>query len=295
MERIKSIWQTVIELKSLSLLRVGDREITLGTLFLALVILGISYGLASVLSRTAHRSLLKKDSDHATRTVIVRLLRYLVLLVGSVVALDILGIHLSTLFAAGAIFAVGIGFAMQNIAQNFVSGVILLIERTIKPGDVIEVDDLVVMVAEIGIRTTKARTRQDEELIIPNSVLVQSTVKNYTATDSCYLLDAKVGVTYSSDMKLVRATLEEVARSLPFRRKDSDARVLMLDFADSAVIFGVYVPITDPWPARRLRSQLHEDIWWAFQEKGIVIAFPQLDVHFDRGAFGSPNASGQGS
>jgi potassium-dependent mechanosensitive channel len=111
------------------------------------------------------------------------------------------------LFAAGAVFAVGLGFAMQNIVQNFVSGVILMVERTIKPDDVLEVEGDIVRVQKMRIRATMVRTRNEEELIIPNSTLVQGAVKNYTLTDSRFLLGTVVGVTYGSDMQLVREVL----------------------------------------------------------------------------------------
>lgn len=213
--------------------------------------------------------------------VACRLVHYLALAAGLAVALDALGISLSTLFAAGAIFAIGIGFAMQNIAQNFVSGVILLLERTIKPGDVLEVEGRFVRVQDMGIRATIARTLDEEEIIIPNATIVQSTVKNYTLQSSIYRLRASVGVVYGSDMRLVRQTLERVASELPSRVHVKDPLVLMAEFADSAVLFEVSVWIDDPWRMRRAKSDLHEAIWWAFKQAGIVIAFPQLDVHFD--------------
>jgi len=210
-----------------------------------------------------------------------RLVHYAVLATGFAVALDTLGLDLSTFFAAGAIFAVGLGFAMQNIAQNFVSGVILLLERTIKPGDVLEVEGRFVRVRYMGIRTTIAWTLDDEEIIIPNAAIVQSTVKNYTLRDSSYRLRATVGVVYASDMALVRRTLERVAGEMDWRDPDKEPLVLMTEFADSAVEFEISVWIDDPWQLRRAKSQLHEAIWWAFKDAGIVIAFPQLDVHLD--------------
>ncbi|MCU0663553.1 MAG: mechanosensitive ion channel [Myxococcota bacterium] len=283
MEEISTILNKISEISWISLLTIGERDVTVGTLVVALVILVVGYVLARLLTRVVDRGLVKKGSDHATRSIIVRLLRYIVLLVGIVAALETIGIHLSTLFAAGAIFAVGLGFAMQNIVQNFVSGVILLVERSIKPGDVLEVDGHVVKVSELGIRFTQARTRNDEELIIPNSVLVQGTVKNYTASDTCFLLETTVGVAYSSDLKVVRAALEEVAGTRSWKQPDKDPRVLLREFGDCAVLYSVYVPITDPWPARLLQSELNEAIWWAFKKDGITIAFPQLDVHFDEG------------
>jgi len=102
---------------------------------------------------------------------------------------------------------------MQNIMQNFVSGVILLTERTIKPGDVLQVDQRFVRVQNMGIRATIARTLDEEEIIIPNCAIVQANVTNYTLKDSLYRLRCTVGVVYSADMRAVREVLEKTARS----------------------------------------------------------------------------------
>ncbi len=135
------------------------------------------------------------------------------------VAMRTTGIRLDALFAAGAVFAVGFGFAMQNIAQNFVSGVILLFERTIKPGDVIEVGGQIVKVQQMSIRATIVRTLDEEDVIVPNSSLVQSNVKNFTLEDNIYRVRVTVGVSYSSDVPKVKAALEGCARSDGLSRK----------------------------------------------------------------------------
>jgi small-conductance mechanosensitive channel len=176
---------------------------------------------------------------------------------------------------------VALGFAMQNIAQNFVSGVILLVERSIKPGDILRVEGRLVKVMRMGIRATVSRTLDDEEIIIPNSVLVQNSVTNYTLKDRLYRLRALVGVVYWSDMALVRETLERVAKEIPWREKGPEPRILLRQFGDSSVDFEVSVWISDPWRVQLRLSELHEAIWWALKEAGITIAFPQVDVHLD--------------
>jgi small-conductance mechanosensitive channel len=196
-------------------------------------------------------------------------------------ALQTAGVRLGALFAAGAVFAVGLGFAMQNLAQNFVSGVILLLERSIKPGDILEVEGQVVRVRETGIRSTLVRTRDEEEMIVPNATLVQATVKNYTLRDALYRLRVVVGVTYGADLALVRKTLEKVGDRLEWSVQGHPCQILLLEFGNSSVDFEVAVWTEDPWLARVNGSRLREAIWWAFKEQGITIAFPQVDVHFD--------------
>ncbi len=170
---------------------------------------------------------------------------------------------------------------MQNIAQNFVSGLILLVERTIKPGDVLEVEGTVVRVVQLGIRATLARTREDEELIIPNATLVQSTVKNFTLRDPLFRVRAAVGVTYGSDLRAVFDTLAGVAEGVSWRSTQREPRIQLRQFGSSSVDLEVSVWIDDPWDAQPRLSQLNEAIWWALKAAGIVIAFPQLDVHVD--------------
>ena len=257
--------------------------VTVGTLLTSLLIIAFAFLASRTLQHGLSRFMARRGLEgHGFAVVVPRVIHYTVVMVGFAVALDTIGFSLTALFAAGAVFAVGLGFAMQNIAQNFVSGVILLIERTIKPGDVIAVENTVVKVIEMGIRTTVARTRDEEELIIPNSILVQSTVKNYTLRDSLYRLRALVGVTYGSDLRQVAATLRNAADSFEQRSNRQAPRVQLTEFGNSSVNFDVSVWIDDPWVAPQMLSQLHLTIWWALKDAGIVIAFPQLDVHLDQ-------------
>jgi small-conductance mechanosensitive channel len=267
---------------STRLFSIGDAPITLEKIVLFLIVLGLAIVVSRLLQRAMVQALkLRKVKDAGTVGVFKRLLHYIILAIGIGIGFEMIGINLGALFAAGAIFAIGIGFAMQNIVQNFVSGVILLAERSIKPGDVLRVDERLVQVREMGIRATIARTPEEEELIVPNSVLVQSTVTNYTLQNSLYRLRCPVGVTYNSDMALVKQTLTEVAETLNWRVSSKLPVVLMNEFADSSVNFEVSVWIENPWNMRQARSDLNEAIWWALKAAGIVIAFPQRDIHLD--------------
>ncbi len=266
----------------IELLSIGAAIVTPGTLLIIVLILAftwlVSRSVQSKLVRVFNkRSIYDEETIHTACLVV----HWALMLCGVTAALQTIGIDLSTLFAAGAVFAVGLGLALQSIVQNFVSGVILLVGRAIKPDDVLEIEDQVVKVEHMGIRSTVARTRNEEELIIPNSILVQNTVKNFTKEDALYLLNSTVGVTYDSDLKLVRKTLMGAAKSVSWREKERDPRVFLSEFGDSSVVFDVRVWISDPWNSRALISDLNEAIWWALKKAGIVIAFPQLDVHLD--------------
>lgn len=264
------------------LFELGDTPITLERAIAAGAVLALAWGLSIVIRRGLVRGMRNRGvTSEGTLAATNRLTHYAVIVIGLSIALKTLGIDISTLFAAGAVFALGLSFAMQNIAQNFVSGVILLLERSIKPGDILEVEGRVVRVREMGIRATYARTLDDEVIIVPNSTIVQSTVKSYTLRDSRYRLRTKIGVSYDSDMALVRSVLESAAKSFGARVADMEPLVLLLDFGESSVVWEISVWIDDPWRMRRLRSGLQEAIWAAFRANQITIAYPQLDVHLD--------------
>jgi potassium-dependent mechanosensitive channel len=259
----------------------GSR-ITPLTLALAGVILAATIVVARLLHAGIPRALARRGvTERGTGLVAARLVQYVVMIIGLAIAFQTAGIQLGSLFTAGAVFAVGLGFAMQNIVQNFVSGVILLVERSIKPDDILEIDGAIVRVIQLRIRTTLVRTLNDEDLIVPNSTLVQGTVKNYTLSDLLYRLRVVVGVSYGSDMEAVRRVLEEVAAATTWREQERDPKVLLLDFGTSSVDWEVSVWTRDPWRHRVLSSELREAIWFAFRRAQITIAFPQLDVHLD--------------
>ncbi|KPJ77303.1 MAG: hypothetical protein AMS19_12670 [Gemmatimonas sp. SG8_23] len=271
------------EFAALELFQIGGVPVTVASIGTFVLIMVASFWISRGLQRVMARTLRRSGVDEAgTVNTITQLLHYFVLFVGLAVALQTVGISLTSLFAAGAFVAVGVGFALQNILQNFVSGVILLAERSITEQDVLLVDGEMILVERIGARATVARTRDDLQRIIPNSTLVQSTVVNYTLSDTTYRVRARVGVAYGSDMELVEASLDRAARSVPHREESRDPIVLLIEFGDSSVVWEASIWATDPWQALVKRSTLNKAIWRAFKEDGITIAFPQLDVHLSQ-------------
>ncbi len=264
------------------LLEVAGTSITLATLLVFGLIVLLTFKASGMLQRLLAMWFRKRGVDsEGTLGVMQRLLHYTVIVVGLGIGLQTVGIKLGALFAAGAVFAVGIGFAMQNIAQNFVSGIILLLERTIEPGDVLTVEGRVVRVVRMNIRSTIVRNRDGEELIVPNTILVQSTVTNQTLGDKLVRIRATVGVSYDSDMVAVRRCLEAMATAQPWRSMHEEPLVLMTGFGASSVDWEICVWTQDPWASRRDKSRLLEATWNALRASGITIAYPQLDLHLD--------------
>jgi small-conductance mechanosensitive channel len=265
------------------LFSISGTEVTFLSITVFIFIIIASVGISYVLQRGLKKALTHKFvKNEGTLAALLRLLHYSIFIIGFGIGLQTIGINISALFAAGAVFAIAIGFAMQNVVQNFVSGVILLLERSIKPGDILEVQGTVVKVIDMGIRTTVVRTWKDEEIIMPNSIFSQSTVKNYTLRDNQFRLGVEVGVSYASDMKKVIEVLELTAHDVPWRLPEPEPRVLLQEFGNSSVNFGVYVNIDEPWLQRIYMSEMRKAIWFALKEADITIAFPQLDVHLDQ-------------
>lgn len=286
------------------LFEISGTPITLATLITAIGVFLVTLIISRLVRRAIERLVVQRQSDALNRgnlRVTIRLIQYSILVTGLLVALHTLGVRLTALFAAGALFAVALGFAMQNVASNFIAGVILLLERSIKPGDILEVEGQFIEVKEMGIRAAIGRSLNEEDLIIPSSHLAQSIVKNFTLRDPLARLRALVGVTYDSDMALVRKTLEDTVRALEWRSRAKPPVVFMRNFGSSSVDFEVSVWFEDPWKRQQRNSDLHEAIWWALKDAGITIAFPQVDLHLDdevvdamrtpRGARGSASRS----
>ena len=264
------------------LFKIGTTAVTVVTLVTAAFIVLLSYVVSLGVRAGLHRFFLRGGmAPRGEVRAMERLAHYFIVLMGIMIALRTTGIKLDALFTAGAVFAVGFGFAMQNIMQNFVSGVILLFERTIKPGDVIEVGGQIVKVQQMSIRTTIVRTLDEEDVIVPNSSLVQTNVKNFTLEDNIYRVRVNVGVSYSADVPQVKALLLSCARTMDYSEKGYEPRVLLLNFGASALEFEASVWMRDPWNHRIAGSKLREAIWAALKEKQIALAFPQMDVHFD--------------
>lgn len=266
-----------------TLFSLGEHQVSLSDLLVTGVIIGLTFGFASLAERALRRAFrARAQVDEGTVGVAGRLVYYVVAATGLAVALHTLGLNLSALFAAGAIFAVGLGFGLQNLVQNFISGIILLGERAIKPGDVLDVEGTMVKVEHLGLRSTVARTLDEETILIPNGTLVQTTVKNMTFRDRYFRLRTTVGVSYGSDLDLVFEVLSRAAVEHPERSQIREPTVFLLGFGSSSVDFEVSIWLEDPWRAKPNRSVLNHLIWNALKRAEVTIAFPQVDVHFDR-------------
>jgi small-conductance mechanosensitive channel len=262
---------------------IGGNPITTASVVSFVVILAVSYGISKLLQRVFGRFYKRRQLEEGVQYALNRLLNYVVLGFGGLVALQNLGISITALAGLGAILAVGIGFGLQNIAQNFVSGLILLLERPVKKGDFVVVGENRGTIRSIHARATVITTLDNVDILIPNGDLITEPVVNQTYRDRELRLRIEVGVAYGSDTERVRQTLLRVAQEHPSVVRKNDAYVFFEDFGDSSLDFTLTAWINNPQAQRRVASDLRFAIDRAFREADIEIPFPQRDLHLKSG------------
>ncbi len=218
---------------------------------------------------------LKRGLDYAITTMT----RYIILLVGFSMALFAAGLDLSKATLLAGAFGVGIGFGLQNVVNNFVSGLILLFERPIQVGDAIEVDSLLGHVTGIGIRASTVRTFQGAEIIVPNGDLISKQVVNWTLSNRQRRVEIEVGVAYGTDPQRVIDLLLEVAEANPRVDTDPEPTAVFTGFGDSSLNFQLRCWVTHFEEGVKLGSDLRVHVDQALKREGITIPFPQRDLH----------------
>ncbi len=213
------------------------------------------------------------------RNALTTLVRYLITIVGVSAAAGMLGLGWNKIQWLAAALTFGLGFGLQEIFANFVSGVIILIDRPFRVGDVISVGDIGGWVTRISIRSTTITKWDRSELIVPNKEFITGQVVNWTLSDALTRVEIRVGVAYESDVEQVRKVLLEVAESHPAVLRDPAPYVVLMEFAASSIDFELRVYINYEYGRLTVRDELSRAIVRAFRKHGITIAYPQLDLH----------------
>jgi len=223
-----------------------------------------------------------KTFELAKKFAIYSLIKYFTLVFSFVVGLQILGFNLSVLLAGSAALLVGIGLGLQNLFSDFISGVILLLDSSIKVNDIIEVNGLVCKVQEINLRTTTVLTRDDKYIILPNSDLTRNQLINWTHSDIASRFEVNVGVDYASDVKLVMKILQEAVENQEGVLKDPIPFVRFTDYAESSINFSVFFWSEEVYRVENIKSEIRIKIFELFRLNKIKIPFPQRVVHIDK-------------
>ncbi len=281
MEEIKNIFNQIVELINSPLITLGGINITAwGIMYFVLLLFLLTFISKKIKNWLVHKVLAKSTLDLGTRTAIGTITRYTIILIGLMVILQSVGIDLSTLTVLAGALGVGIGFGLQNVTNNFVSGIIILFERPIKVGDRIEVGNISGDVVRISMRATTVLTNDNISVIVPNSEFISSQVINWSHNDRNVRFNIPVGVSYKEDPQKVKKLLLSVADDNTAVLKEPLPDVIFDEFGDSSLNFILRVWTTKLIQTPQvLKSQLYFEIFKRFREDGIEIPFPQRDLH----------------
>jgi small-conductance mechanosensitive channel len=261
------------------LLHLSGGVLSLGSILVGLLVLVASILVATIVSHGMKSLLARRGLALGTQFAAAKMLRYVLLAIGGTMSLDAMGIRLDALIAASAVLAVGIGFGLQNITQNFISGIILLLEQPVRKGDFVRIGETLGTVDDIGLRATHVITRDGVSFIVPNSALITANVVNHSRPTLDFRVRIAVGVAYGSDMPLVQETLIAVASGHREVLAQPPPEVRFESFASSSLEMSVLFWIENPRDDLRIASEIRFAINAAFREKKIEMPFPQQDVH----------------
>lgn len=262
---------------------IGTLNITIGGIFSLILILSGTFILTGFLKVLIEEILLKRSKlPRGVPAAISVTIRYFLIILGVMFALSSAGIELGKFSLLAGALGVGIGFGLQNIVNNFISGLILIYERPLQIGDTIEVENLLGQVNRIGIRSSNVKTYDGAEVIVPNGNLISNQLINWTLSDSKRRIEINVGVSYGSDPNIVIKLMEEVALENKNTIKDPAPRALFEEFGDSSLNFRLlfWVPYNI---GLGTKSDVSVGIFNKFKENNIEIPFPQLDLHVKKG------------
>ena len=268
----------VLPLLREEIFKLSGTPVSVLTILIFLFGLSITLAVGRLLRSATTRYLEGRRALPGASYALGRIVQYTVVVTGTVICLDTLGVSMGTFAALGAMLSVGVGFGLQNITQNFISGIILLIERPIQKGDFVVVGDIVGTVIEIEMRATKVLSRDGVAMIVPNSEFVSGRVFNQSHPTTRKRVRIGVGVAYGSDTHVVRDTLVAVGLANPNVLRDPAPIVLFKNFGDSSLDFELAVWLDTPDREPLIMSDLRFAIDRVFREKGIEIPFPQREV-----------------
>ncbi len=280
MEKLEMVLKVIKDIFSYQFFESDVVHITIGTLLTIIVgVIAVTYFL-KLIRKLVTAKLPEEDKNKFES--IFGFLKYLFYILVIVTILHSSGVNLTVLLTASAALFVGLGFALQYLFQDIISGILIILDQSLHVGDIIEVEDKVGRVFEIRLRTTRALTRDDKVIVIPNHKFLTDSIYNYTQNHKTTRESIKIGVAYGSDILLVTRLLEEVADEQKGVLKSPKSFVLFDDFGDSALLFSLNYYITDSFSDPKTKSAMRYNIDAKFRANDISIPFPQRDVHLYR-------------
>ena len=285
MQALSGWLEKIMNVLKVPIFELGGSAFTLWTLvYLLISFVALLYVAGKFRMWMAERALARTKLDIGARQAVASISRYVFLLLGLLIILQTAGIDLTTLNVLAGAVGIGVGFGLQNIVSNFISGLIIMFERPIKIGDRIVVDNVEGDVVEIGARSTKVLTNDNIMIVVPNSKFISENVVNWMYNDASVRFRIPVGVAYGTDVRKVEKILLEVAQAEPDVLDDPPPVVRFLGFGDSALNLELRAWSTKAVNRKgRLISAINFAIYDKFHEHGIEIPFPQRDLHIRSG------------
>ncbi|MEM8507713.1 MAG: mechanosensitive ion channel domain-containing protein [Bacteroidota bacterium] len=277
----EDIWGSVMDFLNYGFhIPAGENTIhlTIGLLLLLIVTFLVTSFVLKMLRRIFTRRM--EQEDKLKFISIFKFIKYLVYLVVILLTMSAAGINVTVILTASAAFFVGLGLALQELFQDIIAGVLIIVDKSLRVGDVVEVDGKVGKVFEIKLRTTRAITRDDKIIIIPNHKFISDTIYNFTQNHKTTREKISVGVAYGSDVELVTQLLLQIAAEQKEVLKNPKPLVLFEDFGDSALLFSINFFVRNSFGDPIIKSTMRYAIDKKFREHKVTIPFPQRDVHF---------------
>lgn len=276
-----SMFNSVWDFLQKPIFTVSGQSVTIVSFFYFIVVIIVSILISRLFTRFLKRNVYSQtDIKQGAQYTLSRLIRYVIVTGGALVGLQMVGFDLSVLAVFGGLFGVGIGFGLQNIFSNFASGIILLLERPIEVGDIVEIDGLLGEVKEIRFRVAIVSTFDNESIIVPNSDLVSNRVTNWSyGGDTTVRLRIPIGVGYGTDVEKVKSILLDIAEQNDKVLEEPEPQVFFKEHGDSALNFELRTWIETPLDRIPVRDYVRTQIDKRFNRENIEIPFPQQDVH----------------
>jgi potassium efflux system protein len=280
----KTIEQKAINIWKLELWSIDNHVVTVKKVVSSVLILLLGILLIKSISWLIKKRLSSYPCiNENTASLIQKIIYYFLVVFVLLFALRILNIPLTAFTFLGGALAIGIGFGTQTLMSNFISGFILLAERPIRVGDLIELEGTRATVEEVGARCTRVKTADNIHILVPNSKFLDQNIINWTLSDKSIRVKITVGVLYGSPVREVERLLLDSAKKHEDVHKNPEVYVRFSDFGDNALIFNLYfwVSMNNIFERLRISSDIRFSIDESFRSAGIVIAFPQRDIHLD--------------
>lgn len=275
-------WGWVLSLWRYEIATIDERAITLGTFCKGLALFILGYMAARSLARQVERRIYSRlDIEVSLRDTLRTFTFYFLLIIFTLFVLRVLNVPVTIFAVLGGALAIGVGFGSQNVVNNFICGLIVMIERPVRVGDIIKVADLFGRVEAIGARSTRLRCPDNSHMVVPNAFFLEKEVINWTLSDNVVQTKVGVGVAYGSPArKVCQLIMQAVAEQTPVLKTPPPV-VLFKDFGESAMIFEAFfsVAINSTLDLRQTESEIRYRLDELFRTAGIDIAFPQREIH----------------